>query len=60
MVLPLAILIGIFYVIHNKVEDLAEEKAEHKFALWKKHYHKILNFCASLVMLVIGLVLMFL
>tara|TARA_Y100000310_G_C20685357_1_gene818612 strand:- start:1323 stop:2441 length:1119 start_codon:yes stop_codon:yes gene_type:complete len=61
VVLPLILLIGIFYFLHNKVEDLAEEnaKSEYKIKSWIKHYHKILRFSASVVMLIIGLVLLF-
>ena len=61
VILPLIILIALFYILHNKVEDLAEENArsEHKIKIWVKHYHKILRFSSSIVMLVIGLILLF-
>ena len=61
VILPLILLVVAFYILHNKVEDMAEEnaKSELKIKVWVKHYHKILRFSASLLMLIIGLVLLF-
>jgi uncharacterized membrane protein len=61
IILPLIILIVLFYVAHNKVEDEAEKnaKSESKIKVWRKHYHKLLNFGASIVMMIIGLILLF-
>jgi hypothetical protein len=61
VILPLILLIVAYYILHNKVEDMAEEnaKSEMKIKIWVKHYHKILRFSASLLMLIIGLLLLF-
>ena len=61
IILPLLIIIVVLFLAHSKVEEQAGKnaKSEHKKENWIKHYHKVLTFMMSMVMLITGLILLF-
>ena len=60
-VIPLIVVVVLYYAAHTKGEEKAEEnaKVKHKVKKWRTHYHKVINFFAGCAMLVIGLILLF-
>ncbi len=60
--IPLVALFAIVLFVKEKLEDIAEDKADdnpHKLKVWTKYHTRIVSVTISSVMLVVGLILIF-